>query len=183
LKLVDHPNIIRIIDSALRKLVCNEDGPLSRHLARFKARTVESLEAFRPLVEAVASLHKIPLVTGRERYQLDTAVWEIRRYCRPFDPSTLGEVIAEIEASNQRPPHRFKLKGGLLEDILANRKHPARPALIWSNRHFTSRFRKRIRLGGLHAENAPLTLYPEMIDEVCKYALLPRQVIHALGKR
>jgi len=118
-------------------------------------------------------------VLGHERFRLDRAVWEIRRYCRPFDNSTLALDIAKIEASETRPPHQFQLQGGLLEKILTNRKHPARSALVWQNHYFSSRSRKRVRVGGLHAENSPLWLYPEMLDEVCKYAYLPKPVIIA----
>jgi len=121
-------------------------------------------------------------VLGYERFDLDRAVWEIRRYCRVFPGNTRQEELAGIEHSAAHPPHRFRLEGGLLEKILTDKKHPARRALIWQNYHFASRTRKRVRVGGMHFENAPLSLYPEMLDDVCKYAYLPQAVVEAYKK-
>lgn len=153
--------------------------PFTIVLSETTSEIIEHLDTYGRFRYLDVSWH----VLGHERFRLDRAVWEIRRYCRAFDQRTLTQDIATIEAGNTRPPHHFKVRGGLLERILADRKHPARPALVWQNAHFTSRLRKRVRVGGLHAENSPLSLYPQMLDEVCKYAHLPKEVISAYKKR
>lgn len=63
---IDHPNILKILD-------CNLDegwfvgeyhprGPLSFHKALFKGDMLGALEAFQPLVEGVAELHKSNII-------------------------------------------------------------------------------------------------------------------------
>jgi hypothetical protein len=120
-------------------------------------------------------------VLGREQFELDRAVWEIRRYCRVFDEdkSARDKQLKKIE-EDHRPPYKVGLQWGFLEDVLlTNMKHSARAALIYQNPFFGARSRKRIRGGPMYAENAPLWLYPEMLDEVRKYAHLPDPVIDA----
>ena len=121
-------------------------------------------------------------VQGYERFDLDRAVWEIRRYCRVLDrnQSVREKQLKEID-SDCRPPNKVRLQGGFLEKVLTDMKgkHPARAALVYQNAYFGVRSRKRVKVGGLHAGNSPLSLYPEMLDEVCKYALLPKRVVDA----
>jgi hypothetical protein len=121
-------------------------------------------------------------ILGYERFHLDRAVWEIRRYCRVFDAdkSIREEQLKQIK-EDRRQPNKVTLQGGLLEKILTDmeRKHPARAALVYQNHYFGVRSRKRVRVGGLHAGNSPLSLYPEMLDEVCKYVYLPKTVRNA----
>jgi hypothetical protein len=99
-----------------------------------------------------------------------------------FPENGREQELARIEQSEAHPPHRFKLQGGLLEEILSDRKHSARSVLVWQNYHFAARTRRRVRVGGLHFENSPLSLYPEMLDEVCKYAYLQPAVVEAYKK-
>ena len=75
-------------------------------------------------------------------------------------------------------PNMVTLEGGRLEEILTamNRKHPARAALVYQNHHFGLNSRKRVKGDWFHAGNSPLSLYPEMLDEVCKYAYLPKDL-------
>jgi len=82
-----------------------------------------------------------------------------------------------IESSESRPFHKFKLIGGTLEKLLADKKHPARKALIWQNLYFGSRTRKSVKLpGSFHATNSPLSLHPEILNEVLRYVYLPKDV-------
>jgi hypothetical protein len=119
-------------------------------------------------------------IHGDERFLLDRTVWEIRRFCRVFDQrkAVRDEQLKAIYGDNPHRPNTARLQGGLLEEILTamNGRHPARAALIYQNYHFGVRSRKRVKGGWLHAGNPPLSLYPEMLDEVCKYAYLPEDV-------
>ncbi|EAZ97166.1 HEPN domain-containing protein [Marinobacter sp. ELB17] len=106
-------------------------------------------------------------IKGPKLAELDEAVWEIRRYCKVLDhevtlPSgkvanMLSRELDAIEASDQHPPQKFKLIGGLLEKILDKREHTSRSALIWQNLFFGNSIRKQVRMhSALYAVNAPL---------------------------
>ena len=66
LRKLSHPNIIPIIDENLeeRWFVTKfyPEGPLSRHIARYRGDLEVALVAFRPLVEGVAQMHDKNLV-------------------------------------------------------------------------------------------------------------------------
>jgi len=127
---------------------------------------------------------------GEELNSLDRAVWEIRRYARPMnysirtsqgnDVDLLPHEIAANASAERHPPHRFTIIGGRLESIIANRDHPSREPLLWQNAFFGCKPRKtvtqRIRM---ESGNSPLSLHPEILDEVLKYVWLPKDVIHA----
>src|SRR5262245_21230139 len=124
---------------------------------------------------------------GLEMLRLDKSVWEIRRYCRVLNyQSTLPDgtekpmlpiELKEIENSESRPFHKFKIAGGALEKLVADKNHPARKALLWRNFYFGSRARKSVkRPGSFHATNSPLFLHPEILDEVSRYIYLPKDV-------
>jgi hypothetical protein len=121
-------------------------------------------------------------IIGMELPQLDFAVWEVRRYCRPLNyelhgKSMLAVHIKEIEDSEGKPHHKFQISGGLLERILADMKHPAREALLWNNLFFGTRRRKNIKWRRhIHATNSPLSLHPEILDDVLQLVHLPRDV-------
>lgn len=128
-------------------------------------------------------------VMGLEIVQLDKAVWEMRRYCK-YSVTLLGagKELFELELqkivnSEKRPPQHLKIVGGALEKVLANRQHPAREALIWQNLFFGSRARKKVRLGRyMHATNPPLSLHPEILDDVLQYVFLPKDIVAAYRK-
>lgn len=129
-------------------------------------------------------------VKGLELPQLDFAVWEIRRYCKILNyerRSSNGESkpmldleLKAIEQSENKPPQQFHLTGGMIESILKNKKHPARSALIWQNLCFGIALRKTVQMPHMfHATNSPLSLHPEILDEVLNYVFLPKDVIDA----
>ena len=129
-------------------------------------------------------------VMGLEIAQLDMAVWEIRRYCTVLnyqitlpDGSTkkmLQLELDKIKRSVERPPQYFKLRGGALEKILDDKKHPAREALGWQNLYFGSRARKKVRIARyMHSTNSPLSLHPGILEEVLHYVFLPKEVVDA----
>ena len=127
-------------------------------------------------------------VMGREMWLLDQAVWEIRRYCTVLDYSTptadggqvsrLDSELKRIARSESVPPQKFVLSdAGKLENIIHDKKHRAREALIWNNGYFGKRIRKKLAMRvTTHSANAPLSLHPEMLDEVIKYVYVPKDV-------
>ena len=117
----------------------------------------------------------------RERHvlQLDKLVWKLRQYCRPLDvrhyadppcPTVLLENACRVKAGMSGSPKDGYLQGGKLERILENKQHPARSAIVWKNQYYGSRNRKNILVStGAHAENSPLWLYPELVDEAANW--------------
>ena len=124
---------------------------------------------------------------GREIISLDRAVWEIRRYCNRLDSSRKqsdGTIVHMLEhelrqiQQSERDPKTFPWFQGELEEILTDRKHPARPGLVWNNFYFGSRRRKSIRVVDWYeGVNSPLALYPELFEEVRKYVFLPKAMV------
>jgi hypothetical protein len=92
--------------------------------------------------------------------------------------------IAAIESSVERPRQTFRILGGLLEKIIDDKKHAARPALIWQNGFYGKSSRKMIKaLSYFHATNAPLMLHSKILDEVLEYVFLPREVVAAYRRK
>lgn len=127
-----------------------------------------------------------------EILQLDKAVWEIRRYaeCHDYWIQAFGKLVhmlpfglAKIQEAENAPPARFVGVDGELEKIIADRKHAAREALLWQNAYFGTRARKTVRLvGHFQASNSPLSLHPEILDDVQQYVLIPKAVEAAYRK-
>jgi hypothetical protein len=129
-------------------------------------------------------------VHGYALVDLDRAVWELRRYCQVLDvfgktlPAAeqwlLDTAQEQVRESKKRPAHEFRLPNGYLERVLKNKKHPARAALIWNNGFFGERKRKSIRARHyLDAENAPLYLFPHMLDQLLEYVFVPSGLANA----
>ncbi len=126
-------------------------------------------------------------VEGYALVDLDRAVWELRRYCQLLDArqAASSEQLERIELAKEqirqsrtRPPHEFKLLGGYLENVLASRKHAARPPLIWNNAFFGDRKRKTVRAHDhFIGENAPLYLFPQMLDQLLEYVFIPPKLV------
>jgi len=127
---------------------------------------------------------------GNELFRLDRAVWELRRYARVIDYSLNVGAVKEVhllelelkrnEQAENRPPQEFSIIGGHLERVLAKRDHPSRSALIWHNFYFGSSRRRSVKHRTMSVSgNSPLSLHPELLDEVLKYVFLPTDVIAA----
>lgn len=123
-------------------------------------------------------------VHGPVLFELDRTVWELRRYCQILDvrgktlpegeQRWLDEAKARLKASASRPRHEFRLANGFLEGVIDKIGHPAREALIWQNLFFGTKARKSVKIKEhLQAANAPLYLYPDMLDELIKYVFIP----------
>ncbi|WP_052481151.1 HEPN domain-containing protein [Gilvimarinus agarilyticus] len=127
-------------------------------------------------------------VYGNILIDLDLAVWEIRRYCQvldvagkqlPFEELKLLDAAwSDLASSEENPPYKFRLHGGLLESIVSDRKHPSRAALLWHNPCFGVRRRATVKAKNhSNAENSLLYLYPEMLDELLKYVFIPKKLV------
>lgn len=133
-------------------------------------------------------------VMGDEIVDLDRTVWDVRRYARVMqfkidygDGSKVDALPLELKRNadaESRHPQKFQIVGGRLESILAKRTHPAREPLVWQNGFYGKSNRRNIKIkGGMQGANSPLALRPEILDEVLKYAWLPKDVKEAYRQR
>jgi HEPN domain-containing protein len=129
-------------------------------------------------------------VHGYALVDLDRAVWDLRRYCQVLDvfgkalPAAEQRMLEaaheQLRRSRSRPPHEFRLPSGYLERVLKSKQHPARAALIWNNAFFGERKRKSVRARHyLAGENAPLYLFPHMLDQLLEYVYVPKVLADA----
>lgn len=160
---------------------------------KFEMRLTEATRKFLLYLDTYGRhrYYETPYYTkGHELISLDRAVWEVRRYARVMDYSIKGSdgkeinllshEIAANESAEKYSPHRFIIIGGRLESIIAKREHPSREPLLWQNAFFGRKPRKTVTLPGRsEAGNSPLSLHPEILDEILKYVWLPKDVIHA----
>jgi hypothetical protein len=119
---------------------------------------------------------------------LDRAVWELRRYC---DASVYeysennyisvnNEKYKQIKSIDKPTKLNTMILGGFIEKTLGNLNSSAKPDLIWNNLYYSNSNRKSVSIKtSTMAENSPLYLYPEIIDEVSKYTLVPKEVREA----
>jgi HEPN domain-containing protein len=127
-------------------------------------------------------------VEGHILVDLDLTVWEVRRYCQvlnvfgkvlpPKEKAQLDQARAAIDRSRDEPRYKFRLHGGLLEQMLSRSSHPSRPALLWQNSCFGVRKRSTVRAKDhLSAQDPLLSLYPELLDELLEYVFLPKTLV------
>ena len=125
-------------------------------------------------------------VEGPALFDLDMTIWGLRRYCQVLDvfgkdlpiveKQMLEKALALLKGSNPKRPLEFHLPGGVLENILSSKVHPARRALVWQNAFFGKRKRSRINARMfMHGAISPLTLYPDMVDELTNYVYVSRE--------
>ena len=119
--------------------------------------------------------------------RLDLAVSEIRRYCQVLDfvvrvesgpQNLLRPMLARIRHSAEIALRDTCILSGWLEQVLKDKNHPARAALVWQNLYFGGSNRRAITLHGyVEAGNSPLYMHPEILDEVLKYVYLPPRIV------
>lgn len=117
--------------------------------------------------------------------QLDQAIWDVRRYCQPslYCPNPTPEQIQKNDqllkaiADSRSKPQAFKIKDGLLENFLSDKHHPSNGALRWQNAFFGARSRRSVKAQFyLSGSNAPLLLYPAMIDDLDQLIHIPKKL-------
>lgn len=127
---------------------------------------------------------------GNELFRLDAAVWELRRYARVLDYNVKSPCGTEVnllalelkinEQAMDKAPQDFSIIGGHLEKVVATSNHPSRVGLIWHNLKFGKRCRNSVSYTRTSMSgNSPLSLHPEILDEVLKYVFLPKDVVDA----
>lgn len=121
------------------------------------------------------------VVQGREVLYFDTAIWELRRYCRlsRLNAADVASFQPVERVSDQRHLDTMlkseRIPGGILEKIMKDRNHPARRPLLYKNIRFMTRLRTTLPWRDrMHSVNSPLSLFPEMLDEVGKYVYLTK---------
>ena len=119
--------------------------------------------------------------------RFDRAVWELRRYCQPLDyksvdmnGQTVNLLLDELDRVHRAKEKHEKgtcITGGVLENIVEKKDHPAREALVWNNLFFGTSRRKAVKMRpDWEAGNSPFFLHPEIIDEVIKYVNIPNHL-------
>lgn len=126
-----------------------------------------------------------------EVIQLDRAVWELRRYCKPLGSGSvaLAGKTVDVLTKELNRIHEAKalhekgtcISGGFLERVVETKDHPAREALIWNNLYFGLSRRKAVRMKpDWEAGNSPLVLHPEILHEVEKYVTIPNDIAQSV---
>lgn len=123
---------------------------------------------------------------------LDRTVWSIRRYSfylrgqlspgKSWLPLNLDRI--------QRPetlesPHKYRIFGGFLEKVLDGKQgEAARALLVWKNFYYGSRCKKVVKNYKLswHAANSPLSLHPEIYDDLKSLVQFTKEVSEAMNK-
>jgi hypothetical protein len=116
---------------------------------------VESFVLYLDRVGNNRYLDRVSYTLGGELERLDESVWHIRRYCQylHFRVEEHGQKIDLLEKrvatlkaeTTVSKPWKFRLHGGLLEEILGrSQEDPARQALVWQNLFYGSRGRGKV---------------------------------------
>lgn len=123
---------------------------------------------------------------------LDRAVWELRRYCNTAVYkysnneylSINHELYNDLKSIDKPTKLNTEIPNGFIEKTLSNKSSCARPNLVWNNMYYSKSKRKSVLIKRYFmAENSPLYLYSEIIDEVSKYTFLPKRIKDAYKNR
>jgi hypothetical protein len=126
-------------------------------------------------------------IDDRELLKLDMLVWHLRQYCRHINyemdlptgkKSMLAGYLSAIDASWNASPMQGHVPTGKLEAILRNKRHPSRPALVWKNMRYASRFRRHVLFRSHSVSvNAPLWLRPGALPHIRHLVQLSKEDI------
>jgi HEPN domain-containing protein len=153
------------LERALTKI--NDSGHLALDLTAGTKKFIEMLDEYGPFRYFEVSNFGF----GADLITLDRTVWELRRYC------TLAKELHQEKLRKGFSALRVRILGGYLEKVIDDVKNRAREPLLWQNAFFGKRARKTVKLRNwFQANNAPLYLNPQILDEVLKYVHLPKQV-------
>jgi hypothetical protein len=124
---------------------------------------------------------------GPKLVELDKTVWEIRHYCYQMNYSVLlnNKYVSLLETHLKMINESLSPKNtssilipnlsGKLEEIVSNKDHISRGALVWQNAFFGLKRRKVVKQQ-VHAlsENSPLSLNPSLVHEINDYVALSK---------
>jgi hypothetical protein len=162
------PRIKHDLSAGLAKV--SESGKLTLGLTKGTEKFIDYLDTYGRFRYLEVPHHAF----GHDLVKLDRAVWELRRFC------TLSIEPRQRTLREGFTPPKVRLAAGRLEKIIDKPKDPAREPLLWQNAFFGPRVRRKVKLGGwLRAANSPLSLHPQILDEVLKYVFLPTEVVKA----
>lgn len=179
----------RIPAKSLRHEVTGALKLLGTH-GKFKITLSDVAAEFVERLESGAEFRYFEVSYWNRRHdivRLDRAVSELRRYCQVLDyevstaqgkRNLLEPMLAMIESAREHRHRDTCITGGWLEKIVRDRKHPAREPLLWKNLYFGLSRHKTIKLHGYEeSANSPLSMHPEILDEVVKYVFLPARIV------
>jgi HEPN domain-containing protein len=120
---------------------------------------------------------------GYERVRLDQAVWFIRRYCQVLRwreeahitgvPSLIENITTLQSNETLKHPGRFSIRGGFLEKVRSDKKHPARVMLLQHNDYFgRKRAVKVVKSFGAWPQ---INHTPEIFRELEKYVFFSKK--------
>lgn len=160
--------------------------PFKIELSDYSRKFIDHLSSFGEYryIDVPYNVHGFALL------DLDGAIWELRRYCQvlfvfgkvlsPQEQDLLEKAKAELKRSFDEPYYKFHLRGGFIEKVLEDRRHPSRPALVWQNALYGLQARKTVRVkNNVYAQNPFLHHFPEMLEELLKYVFIPKKLIKA----
>jgi len=158
-------DVLHELGKAVRKI--NESGKLTLDLRVGTKNFIEMLDEIGQFRYFEVSNYAF----GGDLVTLDRAVWDLRRYC------TLDKELYQEKLRNGFAAPRVRIQGGFLEKVIDDVSNQARRPLLWQNAFFGTRARKTVRLRKwFQAQNAPLYLNPQILDEILKYVYLPKRV-------
>lgn len=161
-------NVRHDLAKAMRKI--EESGRIEIDISQSTRSYIRRLNEFGIYRYLEISTHGL----GTELVDLDRTVWDLRRY------ATLAKAPREAKLQEGHPAPRVSLPGGTLEIIMADKRNPAREPLLWQNAYFGKRARRIVHLRRwFHAQNSPIYLNPQILDEVLKYVFLPKEVVES----
>ncbi|RRQ22220.1 HEPN domain-containing protein [Thiohalobacter thiocyanaticus] len=160
--------------------------PFELELTTPALQLIEHLDKFGRFRYLEASYY----IHGPKLVELDRTVWEIRRYCRVLNykinnpdgsvTQMLPIELERIEKSKYVHPHKLRIIGGALEKILDKKDDAARGSLVWQNGFFGKKHRKTVTMRiPRQGKNSPLSLHPEMLDELKEYVYVSKEIIEA----
>jgi len=171
------------IQKALNRI--NTDCPFKIELNRIERSIFDHLAMYGENRYLEISYH----VHDKELLKLDQLVWHLRQYCRPLNTTQetangtifmLQPMLDMIKRSWDGKASAGHLPTGKLEGILRKKDHPSREALVWKNMRYASVDRQRVAWKNwMSAENAPLWLNPELLDDVLPLIQVDKQVAEA----
>lgn len=132
---------------------------------------------------------------GEELLDLDRCYWHLRRYCQDFrslaaylkrpEEEWLRENLAWLASPELKDqPHRFRLQGGYLEDVLDHRHGPEQyETLVWKN-FFYGKRKKGTRVWDplTRLGEPPHYRHPEGLKPLSELLHIPKDVASELGE-
>ncbi|MFP5390732.1 MAG: hypothetical protein ACLGI6_04185 [Gammaproteobacteria bacterium] len=113
------------------------------HVGYVEDMRADQLDVFKQIAEYGQDRYLIGsyAVDGVLLPQLDQAIWDARRYCQiilpphgsPAEDEAVSLKTLESIKRSREAPQKFKIHGGLLEEIISAKHHPSHSGLCWQN--------------------------------------------------